>query len=80
MLAAQLGELGVDDVHRADAVDLISGNCHADSRTADENAVRCHAARHLMGDLGGEVGVIDAVVGVGAQIVHLVALLLKVGS
>ena len=80
VLAAQLGELGVDGVHRADAVDLVSGDGHADSRAAHENAVRRHAACHLVGDLGGEVGVIDAVVGVGAQVVHLIALLFKIGS
>ena len=33
-----------------------------------------------MGDLGGEVRVIDTVVGVGTQVVHLVALLFKICS
>ena len=73
MLAAELGELvGLHD-GGAHARHLVGRHGHADARAADEDAAVGRTLGDAAGHLIGVVGVVAALGGLGAEVLHLVA-------
>ena len=74
VLAAQGGELGVDDVGGTHAGHLVGGHGHADARSAYEHAAVGSAVGHVVGHGECIVGIIHAIVAVGAAVDDVVPL------
>ena len=71
--AAHLGLVGVVRVDRADAVDLVGDDRDADAAAADEHSAIGTAGGDLTGGRFGEIGVVDGLLGVRAEVLHIVS-------
>ena len=79
MLSGQPGGHYVAEQSAADALHFVGGDGHADAGGAQDDALLTLAAGHSLGSNGGKVGIVAAVGGVGAAVLHIVALLGQVG-
>ena len=62
MFAGKRREFGSRDVRRANAIDLVGRNGHANARTANEHAAIGLATCNVFCNQLGEIGIVDTIV------------------